>query len=136
MILVKVLVISILSFLLTLFLPWYTVAIVAFLAGLILSNKPGNNFLAGFLGVGVFWFLYAFILDFRNNHILSSRVAQLFAENLKLGIRGSVLLLVTTLLGGFIGGLSCMAGAMIMDDGSRKRLRKAVKSGRYTLKMK
>lgn len=135
MIIIKILTIAVLSFLLTLFLPWYGVAIAAFITGLALSNKPGNNFLSGFAGVGIFWFLYALILDIRNDHILSARIALLFSENLKTDISGMLLLLVTTLLGALIGGLSCMCGAMLMDDGSRKRLRKAVKSGRYTLKI-
>lgn len=133
---IKVLIIAILSFLLTLFLPWYTPFIVCFLAGITLSNKPGNNFLAGLFGVGLFWLGYALFLDIRNEHLLSSKVAQLFSDSLGTPLSGGILLTVTTILGALLGGLSSMAGAMIMDDGSRKRLRKAVKSGRYTLKMK
>lgn len=136
MFLIKVLIIAVLSFLLTFFLPWYTPFIICFLTGLVLSNKPGNNFLAGLLGVGIFWLSYALYLDIRNEHILSTRVAALFSDSLHTSITGGVLLMVTTFLGALLGGLSCMAGAMIMDDGSRSRLRKAVKSGRYTLKMK
>ena len=60
----------------------------------------------------------------------------LFSESLGTEITSGVLVMVTTFLGAILGGLSAMAGAMIMDDGSRLRLRKAVKSGRYTIKMK
>ena len=135
MFIIKSLIIAILSFLLTLFLPWYTVAIVAFVVGLALSNKPGNNFLAGMFGVGLFWLGYALFLDLRNDHVLSSKIAALFSENLKTDITSGVLLMITTFFGVFLGGLSCWAGALIMDDGSKARLRKAVKSGRYTLKI-
>lgn len=133
---IKVLIIAILSFLLTFFLPWYIPFIVAFLTGIILSNKPGNNFISGFFGVGLFWLGYALFLDIRNDHVLSAKIAALFSDSLKTDISVGILLLVTTLLGALLGGLSAMAGAMIVDDGSRARLRKAVKSGRYTLKMK
>ncbi len=133
---IKVLIIIILSFLLTLFLPWYTPFIICFLVGIVLSNKPGNNFLSGLFGVGLFWLGYALFLDLRNEHLLSSKVAQLFSDSLGAPLSGGVLLIVTTVLGALLGGLSSMAGAMIMDDGSRQRLRKAVKSGSYRLKLK
>ncbi len=136
MFIIKVITIAVLSFLLTLFLPWYTPFIVCFITGLILSNKPGNNFLAGLLGVGLFWLGAALYLDISNAHLLSGKVANLFSESLKTEITGAVLLMITAFLGGLLGGLSSMAGAMLMDDGSRGRLRKVVKSGRYTLKMK
>ena len=136
MFLVKFFSILLLSFTLTLFLPWYTPFIICFIVGLILSNKPGNNFLAGLLAVGIFWLAYALVLDIRNEHNLSSKIALLFSNSLKTDITGGVLLMVTTFLGALLGGLSCMAGAIIIDDGSRKRLRKAVKSGSYRLKLK
>lgn len=135
MFIIKILIIAILSFLGTLFLPWYTPFIVAFLTGITFSNKPGNNFLAGVLGVGLFWLSYALFLDIRNEHLLSGKVAALFSDSLGTQITGGVLLMLTTFLGALLGGLAAMAGAMIMDDGSRLRLRKAVKSGRYTLKI-
>ncbi len=136
MFLIKVLIIAILSFILTLFLPWYTPFIISFLVGILLSNKPGNNFLAGLVGVGIFWLLYALFLDIRNDHMLSSKIATLFSESLGASITSTVLLIITTILGAVLGGLSSLAGAMIMDDGSRGRLRKAGKSGSYRLKLK
>ena len=132
----KILTIAILSFLLTFFLPWYTPFLVAFLTGVLLSNKPGNNFLAGLIGIGLFWLSYALFLDIKNEHLLSGKMALLFSEKLSTEITGGVLVMVTTFLGAILGGLSAMAGAMIMDDGSRSRLRRAVRNGRYTLKMK
>jgi hypothetical protein len=135
MFLVKVIIIAVLSFIITLFLPWYGVAIAAFIVGLVLSNKPGNNFLAGFFGVGLFWLAYALFLDIQNQHILSSKIALLFSDNLGTDITSGVLVMVTTFLGALLGALSCMAGAMIMDDGSRMRRKRAIKSGNYKLNL-
>src|SRR3954468_5538176 len=126
---VKVLIIAISSFILTLFLPWYTVAIVAFFTGIFLSNKPGNNFLAGFFGVGLFWLAYTLFLDLMNDQILSSKIALLFSKGLGSTITSPILIIITTFLGAIIGGLSSFAGALIMDDGSKARLQKAVKNG-------
>ncbi|MDB5227781.1 MAG: hypothetical protein JWN78_1974 [Bacteroidota bacterium] len=132
---IKVLIIGILSFVFTLFLPWYTVAIVAFFTGVFLSNKPGNNFLAGFFGVGLFWLVYTLYLDIFNDQILSTKIALLFSQSLGSAITSPVLIIITTFLGAIIGGLACFSGSLIMDDGSKARLRKAVKNGRYTLKI-
>lgn len=134
MFIVKFLIISILSLILTLFLPWYTPFIICFLVGIIFSNKRGNNFLAGLLGIGLFWLSYALFLDVKNDHVLSSKIAVLFSESLNTQITSSVLLMVTTFLGALLGGLSTMAGAIIMDDGSRRK-RKAVKTGSYKLNL-
>jgi hypothetical protein len=136
MFLVKVFIISVLSFLLTFLLPWYIPFVICFITGIALSNKPGNNFIAGLLGIGLFWLGYALFLDIKNEHLLSAKIAQLFSDSLGTPITSGVLLMVTTFLGALLGGLSCMSGAMLVDDGSRKRLRKAVKSRKYTLKMK
>jgi hypothetical protein len=132
---IKVLIVLALSFILTLFLPWYGVAIAAFVTGLVLSNKPGNNFLAGFFGVGLFWLGYALFLDIRNDHVLSTKIALLFSDNLGVDITSGVLMMVTTFLGALIGGLACMSAAMIMDDGSRMRRKRAIKSGNYKLNL-
>ena len=132
---VKLLTIIILSTILTLFLFFYTPYIICFLVGLVLSNRPGNNFLAGLLGVGIFWFGYALFLDVKNEHVLSNKVAELFSDSLKTEITGGVLLMLTTFLGALLGGLCTMAGAMITDNGERGRTRKAVKKKKYSLKL-
>ena len=136
MFLIKVLVIIVLSFVLTLVLPWYFTFIVCFLVGLFLSNLAGNNFIAGLLAIGIFWSSYALFLDFRNNHTLSNKIAQLFSESLNTDITSGVLVLITTFLGALLGGLSTMAGAMITDNGSRGNKRKAVKTKNYRINLK
>ncbi len=135
MLTIKILSIALLSFLLTLFLPWYTITLVAFGIGMLFSNRPGNNFLAGCLGIGIFWLISILIADIRNEHILSNKVALLFSENLKTTISGPTLIIISTLIGALLGGLSSLSGGLIMDDGSRARIRKAIKNGRYTLKI-
>lgn len=128
--------ILLLSFLCTLFLPWYFPFIICFAIGLILSNLKGNNFIAGSLGVGLFWLIYILYLDFGNQHLLSQKIAHLFSDSLGTSISSTLLIIITTILGALLGGLSCMAGAMIMDDGSRKRMRKANKNRPYKMKLK
>ena len=90
------------------FLPWWTIAVVAFLVSLMLGFKPGKSFLLGFLGVGLCWFSFAMLHDYSNEHILSTRMAVLF----KLPNYG-LFILVTVFVGGLVGGLASWAGALL-----------------------
>lgn len=97
------------SFIAGLYLPWWSIAIVAFLAALLIQPKIGFGFLGGFLGVFLLWGALAFWIDTANESILSYKVAQLFP------LEGSslLLILVTALVGGLVGGFAAMAGSSI-----------------------
>ncbi len=133
---IKLFSIMLLSFVATLFLPWYTPFIICFLVGLILSNYKGNNFIAGFLGIGIFWLGYALFLDISNEHILSSKIANLFSESLKTVISSGVLVMITAFLGALLGGLSAMAGAMISDDARKRKFKRGLREKRPKLNLK
>lgn len=133
---IKLFSIMLLSFVATLFLPWYTPFIICFLVGLILSNHKGNNFIAGLLGIGLFWLAYALFLDISNEHILSSKIANLFSESLQTEISSGVLVMITTFLGALLGGLSAMAGAMISDDSRKRKFKRGLREKRPKLNLR
>ena len=88
------------------FAPWWTAAIVAAIAGYVSSLSTGKAFLAGFCGIALLWLVFALWRDIPNNHILSTRMAQLFT------LSSYVLyILVTGVIGGIVGGLSAWSGA-------------------------
>jgi hypothetical protein len=107
--------IALLGFLAGLFLPWWSIAIVAFLVALLVQPGIGRGFLAGFLGIFLLWALVAFWIDLQNESILSAKIAQLFP----LGGSSVLLILITSLIGGLVGGFAAMAGSSI-------RLRRSV----------
>jgi hypothetical protein len=88
------------------FLPWYFIAIAAFIVGIGTKLSTGRAFLAGFIAIATVWLIFALIADIPNHHILSSRMAQLF----KLP-HYSLYIAVTVLIGGLVGGLSAWSGA-------------------------
>ncbi|MBC6991531.1 MULTISPECIES: hypothetical protein [Hymenobacter] len=98
------------------FLPWWSVAVVAFAAALWLGTHGGWAFLAGFEGVGFVWFALAAWLNVQNQGLLSHRVAQL----LPLGGNGWALVVVTAILGGLVGGLAALAGCWVRQAVSPK----------------
>jgi hypothetical protein len=99
----------VLSFIAGLYLPWWSIAIVAFLSALLIQPKIWVGFAAGFLGVFLLWAGLSFWIDVNNESILSHRIAQLFP----LGGSSGLLILVTAFVGGLVGGFAAMAGSSI-----------------------
>jgi hypothetical protein len=102
------LIILILSFLSGFFLPWWMVAVIAFLASLILGKRSVKTFFSGFGGVAIAWAILALIKSIPNNHILATRVSKLFQLP-----HWSLILLVTALIGGLVGGMAAWSGVLL-----------------------
>jgi len=107
--LLTTLLIFFLAFIAGLYLPWWSVALVAFAAALLVQPGPGAGFLAGFTGIFLLWAALAFWIDTNNESILSHKIAQLFP----LGGSSVSLILVSALVGGLVGGFAAMAGSSI-----------------------
>ncbi len=93
---------------LQLFMPWWIIAVVAFLVAYFLKQNALAAFGSGFLGVFLLWMLCAFLLSAANDNLLASKVAML------LPLKGSVkaLLLVTGLVGGLVSGFAAITGSL------------------------
>ncbi|MEM1135807.1 MAG: hypothetical protein AAGI07_08195 [Bacteroidota bacterium] len=102
---IKIILIVLFAYLASLFLPWWSMAIVCFLVVFVNGGTNTQNFLAGFLAIFFLWFVHASIIDYQNESILSMRIAKLF--NLPNSI---TLILVTALIGGIVGGISSISG--------------------------
>lgn len=102
----QILAIVILGFLLELFLPWWSIAIAGFLGGLFLNTRM--NFLAGFLAIGLLWVGNAMVMDLSSPSDLADRVARIFMLHNK-----GLLLLVTFILCGLVGGFAAMTGGSL-----------------------
>lgn len=103
-----IIIIAIISAVAEVYLPWWTIAIVPFIAALVMNRKGSTSFIAGFLGIALFWLVAMLIKDIPNEHILSRRMAAVFM----LPSYG-LLMLIVTILGGLIGGLSAWAGGLL-----------------------
>jgi hypothetical protein len=89
-------------------LPWWTIGICAALVavGLTLSNITA--FLGGFTAISLLWMILATLIDVRTNAILSTKIAPL------LGFKsGTLLILLTGLVGGIVGGLGALSGQQV-----------------------
>ena len=102
------LVILILSFLCSYFLPWWFIAVIAFAAAYFWGRKPGKSFLSGFAAVFLAWALLALLKSIPNDNMLAERVAKLFQLP-----NWILLLLVTAFIGGLVGGMSALSGTLV-----------------------
>lgn len=102
------LIILILSLVSGYFLPWWLVAVIAFLAALFLGKTSGQSFWSGFGGVFAAWAIIALIKSIPNDNILAQRVAKLFQLP-----NWILILLITAVIGGLVGGMSALSGILI-----------------------
>ncbi len=99
------LLILVISFALQFFLPWWIIAPVSFGLSAWLGRTGGNAFWAGFAGIGLGWLLVSTFIHVRTEGILSDKIIKLFSLP-----HPSLLLLITALIGGLVGGVSAWAG--------------------------
>ncbi len=97
---------ALLSFSVGLFtvLPWYSFVICALAVAVAVHQKPFKAFLAGFIALFALWCILALLQDVANEHILSTKVANI------LPLKGNYILLI--IITGFIGGLVAGFGAL------------------------
>src|SRR5215510_5242852 len=88
---------------------WWFFAIVALLVALLVHQKAGKAFFAGFLALFILWFGLAFWIDSANNSVLSVKIASL----LPLGGSKWLLMIVTAFIGGLIAGFAAMSGSYL-----------------------
>ncbi len=98
--------IFIISYIFELFLPWWSIAIAAFVGGITLRTKI--NFLIGFLAVACLWLTKAWFISSHDVNSLTEKVAHIFTLNSK-----ASLFTLMALLGGLVGGFACLTGALV-----------------------
>jgi len=103
------LIILVLVFAGSFFLPWWAAAVIAFIAAVIFGGKAGKGFLSGFGAVFLAWTILALMKSIPNKNILAGRVVQLFP----LPNNWIWVLVVTAIIGGIVGGMSALSGALL-----------------------
>jgi hypothetical protein len=109
---------ALLSFVACLFLPWWIIAVVAFVVAVAIPQQWIKSFFAGFLALFVLWAVQSFIIDARNEHVLTTKVASI------LPLRGSYILLivVTGIIGGLVSGFAALTGSFLRPANSREKV--------------
>jgi hypothetical protein len=106
---VAILLTALLSFVGCLWLPWWGIAIAAFIVSLIIPQQRWDSFLAGSLGIFFLWGILSWWIDFKNTGILSQKIAQV----LPMGGSSYLLILFTAFIGGLVGGFAALTASYL-----------------------
>ena len=98
-----------LSFAACLFLPWWSIAIAAFIVAALIPQKPFKAFLTGFIALFLLWGGLSFWMSNNNDHILAHKISQLI---LKMD-NPIALILATAVMGALVAGLAALAGSYL-----------------------
>lgn len=90
------------------YLPWWSLVLVAFLAGYFLPlRRTAHSFFAGFVAGFLLWSLYASYLEVTNDGVLAARIGFLLG-----GISGSLLPLLSGIFAGILSGMGALSGKL------------------------
>ncbi len=107
---ISILLIALLGFVSGIFLPWWGIALAAFLVSALIPQRPCIAFLSGFVAIFLLWGALAWSIDTGNGSILSVKIAQI----LPLGGSPYLLIAVTALIGALVnGGCACVERKLI-----------------------
>ncbi|ALI99118.1 hypothetical protein [Rufibacter tibetensis] len=96
------------SLLVQFFLPWWSIALICFALAFWKARYGGHAFLSGFLAIGATWLGAALFWHLVTDGVLSNRVAAMLTVN-----SPWILLAVTVLIGGIVGGVSALSGYLV-----------------------
>jgi hypothetical protein len=108
---VSLLLIALLSFTLCLYMPWWSIAIVAFAVSAIIYQKPYLSFVAGFLSLLLLWGGLAWYISAQNGDLLAHRISPLILSK----DAPMTLIAVTALIGGLTAGFAALRGSLLRN---------------------
>jgi hypothetical protein len=109
--LVAILLTALLSFVSGLYVPWWGIAIAAFLVNALIRQEKLKSFFSGFCAVFLLWGGLSWWIDSKSNGALSQKIAQI------LPLGGSVfsLVMLTAFTGALVAGFAALAGSYLKD---------------------
>jgi len=104
--LLQIIAIVIFGYIAEYFLPWYSIAIIAFVFGFLLRSNA--NFLAGLIAIALLWGFEMWMIDSIASTDLASRVSMILPIKQKW-----ILITVTLFMGGLVGGFASLTGSLL-----------------------
>ena len=106
---ISILLTALISFVMGLYLPWWSIALAAFMVSMLIPQKPATSFITGFLGVFLLWEVLAWWIDYKNSSLLSQKIAHIFP----LGGSNILLILLSSLIGALVAGFASLAASYV-----------------------
>jgi len=106
---ISLLLTALLSFAACLYLPWWSIAIAAFVVAALIPQQPGKSFITGFIALFLLWGGLSFWISNNNEHLLVRKVSMVL---LKMD-NPWVLIFATALIGALVAGFAALSGSFL-----------------------
>ena len=106
---VSIILIALLSVAACLYLPWWMIAVAAFLVTALIPQKPGQSFLTGFISLFLLWGSLAWYISISNNNLLAHKISLLILKT----DSPFVLIIATALIGALVAGFGALSGSYL-----------------------
>lgn len=103
---------ALLSFAACLFLPWWSIAVAAFIVAALIPQKAGKAFVTGFFSLFLLWGGLSFWISNNNEHLLAHKVSVVI---LKMD-SPFLLMLATAMIGALVAGFAALAGSYLRQS--------------------
>lgn len=100
---------ALLSYAAGFYLPWWSIAVAAFIVAVAIPQKPWKAFVCAFVALFVLWVGLALYIDMENQHILSMKIAELLFKSHS----HALIMSVTGLVAALVGGFAALSGAYL-----------------------
>ena len=109
--LISTIAIIILSFVASLYFPWWVISIVAFAISFIIPLKAGISFVSGFMALFILWASIAFWISSSNENILAHKISMIILKQ----DSPVLLIIITGIVGGLVSGLAALSGSYLRN---------------------
>jgi len=93
-----------------LFAPWWVIALIPFLVNAWRPSTALLAFIVSFAAIATLWFSYGLYMHINSEGAMSNRIAEIFSLP-----NGILLLVVTTVVAGVVGGLAGLSGFFVQQ---------------------
>jgi len=100
---------ALLSFVACLYLPWWSIAVAAFIVSAVIHQTPGKSFLSGFAALFLLWGTLAFYISNNNENLLAHKVSLIILKT----DSPFALILVTALIGALVAAFAALAASYL-----------------------
>jgi hypothetical protein len=100
---------ALLSFAACLYLPWWSIAIAAFVIAVLIPQNPGKAFTTGFLALFLLWGGLSFWISSNNEHLLAHKISTLIIK----ADSPYYLIFATAFIGALVAGFAALSGSFL-----------------------
>lgn len=106
---ISILLIALLSAAACLYLPWWSIAVVAFVVSALIPQRSVKAFLTGFIALFLLWGGLAWYISEQNNNLLAHKVSIIILTQ----DNPVLLIVVTAAIGAVVAGFAALSGSYV-----------------------